>query len=195
MVTRVIRNPARQEPGGRMPRRYVPEYRRLNRHPVVMDIPAVSGEAWYENPMEREPRGPRGRQAETHLNEAEMTMDGNVVYEDEGEYDDTQDFQQDDVYEAEEQASHRHYPRSRVPVSPPARKVQESAPSDPLIAPGEYLLMIKSQVIEKGSLEKIRNVITDIVYGQHPNFKNVTLEPDDFIVLQRMNLSFGVLIE
>lgn len=67
--------------------------------------------------------------------------------------------------------------------------------SSDFVNPGGHLLLIHGKIVARGSIELINEVITDIVYDRHPDIKGSTLDPDDFVVLKRMKVNFGVSIE
>lgn len=60
---------------------------------------------------------------------------------------------------------------------------------------GEYILMVSATVICSGDLATVTEKINDIVYGNDPEFSDHELNPEDFVVLKRMHLSFGISID
>lgn len=72
---------------------------------------------------------------------------------------------------------------------------EQSSNSNGFVSPGEYLLLVKNKVVARGNIEYINGVVSDIIYDRHPDFKGISLDPDDFVVLKRMRIRVGVSIE
>jgi hypothetical protein len=76
-----------------------------------------------------------------------------------------------------------------------AQDTSVSEPNHDFVAPGGYLLMIKGKIVARGDLGLMNEIVSDIIYDRHPDFKGMSLDPDDFVVLMRMRIRVGVSIE
>jgi len=61
------------------------------------------------------------------------------------------------------------------------------------IKSNEYILMIYGKIIETGPISMIEELISSIVYGEHPSLKDISL--DDMVVLKRVSIKFGVFLD
>lgn len=69
-------------------------------------------------------------------------------------------------------------------VQPPPRQQQQRSKRKQ-IAPGEYIILVNGQVVASGDEDAIKSAITSLIYNQ-------SLNPDDMVVLRRMEVGFGV---
>lgn len=175
-MTKVIRNTERATRKEAPSTRYVPEYVRLKRTPLVRDASEL--EAVEYPPQSRIPlhTGATGEnqwmgQAAEEENDI-VTFDGHVS-EDFSDTENVSNSSNDDQY---------------------ARYADDNEQDVSNIQPGEYILMVSAIVVCSGSREKVTERINQIVYGKDPAFAGRDLEPEDFIVLQRQAISFGVRI-
>lgn len=216
-MTKLYRNRERKKASalGRKP--FVPEYRRLNKLPIIMEtIPRVTGESHFAQGSEYEEVVPRIplRSHESRVEVVDMfnnvAMDGKVIIED----DEESSFVTED-YEDYDDASHDvasehagHYTsiseHAEAIISEHAEannnRVGEVTTTldkfkNNLINKGDnFILLIKNSVVMSGTEEAIQSKLTDIVYGDDPEWKSKDVEPDDIVVLKRMKITFGVSI-
>lgn len=59
----------------------------------------------------------------------------------------------------------------------------------------KYILIVKGVVVEIGTKITIENELKKVVYGEHPLFKNVELDPTDVLVFKRLEIKIGVFLE
>ena len=57
----------------------------------------------------------------------------------------------------------------------------------------EYILMIGGNVIFTGNLDATQRLLKTVVYGEHEDFKDVSVE--DIVVLKKMKIKIGVFVE
>ena len=171
-MSKIIKNPERQKNKDNTPA--IPEYIRLNKRPMVNGFNAASNEdkkvtnvnfAGNTDDIKKNQWMIPLNTGGTQDNQW-ITFDGNVIEdgEDQSEY----NVEEDDLIKESE------------------------AISNMKIKNGEYILMVSATVICSGTIEVVTNKINDIVYGNDIEFASKELEPDDFVVLKRMKLSFGV---
>jgi len=67
---------------------------------------------------------------------------------------------------------------------------QDEIISEDLIQPGQYILLIQGKTIASGDLESIEDTISSYYFND-----TYDLKPEDFVVLKRMNIKIGVVIE
>lgn len=60
---------------------------------------------------------------------------------------------------------------------------------------GDYLLLIKGQIVEAGSLEHIQEVTRALVFGEHEEYQGNPVPVDDILVIKKAKIEVGVFLE
>lgn len=98
-------------------------------------------------------------------------------------------YQVDGMESEEEDDDQDKQPAHIPPVVPPMqnRPAPKKKKHTSQIAPGEYLILINGQVVASGSEEEIKQAITSMIY-------NESADPQDMVLLRRMEIDFGITI-
>lgn len=174
----IIKNPNRgkQPP----PEPYEPEYRRLNRDPIVqgsvpMDVP---------NPHSFDSLNIQTKPIED-ANFDFGSVDGIAIDEDGKEVVPAIDY----IIDNNEFIDYMSY-------SPPPTTHQKAQASPPSVSTvpeiNDYILMIKGKIIQTGELRGIESKVSAIVYGEDKDFLDVSVA--DIIVLKRVEIKVGVFV-
>ncbi len=159
-MTQRFRNPKRNLPREHKP--YVPEHRRLKISPILMNDEGRVEEPVFEQP----PYG--GLPLNVGQSEVTYQLDGQ-----EADFDDDEE----------------EYPMPNYQQPPPRyeapRASRPSRSSD--ISPGEFIVLVKGQVIASGPEDKVIQIMTNMLYKQEINL-------EDVVLLQRMEVNFGISI-
>jgi hypothetical protein len=60
---------------------------------------------------------------------------------------------------------------------------------------GNYLLLIKGQIVEAGTLEHIQEVTRALVFGEHAEYEGNPVPVDDILVIKKAKIEVGVFLE
>lgn len=60
---------------------------------------------------------------------------------------------------------------------------------------GEYILVVKDNIISSGNLEEIESEVKQLVFGEHPLCHENEISTDDIVVLKKMKIKVGVFLE
>lgn len=187
-----IRNPNREAQKS-MPQRYVPEWRRrgTGRESVQMDETGRIIDSKFERPGSATNHGGTALNVGTGPALDHSFLDGQPV--------DDEDVEISEEYEVPPQQFKFPRPQTKQRTIVMPRQSQPDSTDESLsqsgIAPGEYVVMFEGDVIDIGPLEMVRRNLTRILLGQDPRFGDANLSPNNFIVLKRVELDFGLIIK
>ncbi len=60
---------------------------------------------------------------------------------------------------------------------------------------GDYLLLIKGQIVEAGTLEHIQEVTRALVFGEHAEYQGNPVPVDDILVIKKAKIEVGVFLD
>lgn len=75
------------------------------------------------------------------------------------------------------------------------QEVQEEPIQMEQIGPEDGVLIVKGEILSVASLTSIEEEVRALVYGEHPLCEANKIDPEDIVVLKRVNIKVGVFLE
>ncbi len=161
----VIKNPNRSKNNKAIS--YVPNYIKLNKEPFIM-----KSETSFPDSSSEEVSSVDG---------VDIDINGNEIYTSNTEVIDNNEFVNLD-------------PINDPVINKEVRYSEAPPEKEGIIDIGQYILIVKEQIITKGALNIIEDNVKSILYGEHPAFSS-PIDISDVVILKRIGIKFGVFLE